>query len=169
MERTYKTEFPEFNAAELPPIPATWEDVSWKNDTCPSWATPNGFRVYVERLEPKDREDEAYTRFSLQHDERGHYTDTDNWLEITSTILAHAFSALVRQSFTAAQLDEINRRNALPEYVNACATQDFSDANMIMAEAFESIAGHEVDGNSDDDTDLWNAAWDKAREAHFSV
>lgn len=32
---TYQTEFPDFPAADMPDIPATWRDISWHNDACP--------------------------------------------------------------------------------------------------------------------------------------
>jgi hypothetical protein len=83
--------------------------------------------------------------------------------------VAIRFSSIVRAEFSHDELREINKRNKTARYVNACATQDFCDANMLMAEAFESVMGHEVDGNSDSDCDVWNQAWDIAKLSGFSV
>lgn len=33
--RTWRTEFPQFDPADMPPIPDHWEDCSWRNETCP--------------------------------------------------------------------------------------------------------------------------------------
>lgn len=64
---------------------------------------------------------------------------------------------------------EVDTRNkSYPESV--CATHDFCDANMAMFEALTDL-GHEVfndEGLSEDVTDLWNAAWTRAKEKGFS-
>ena len=90
----------------------------------------------------------------------------------TTTRLAAEFTRLVRERFTPDQLAEIDRRNATAEYrdAGACATQDFADANEIMAEAFETVTGRafDFDGDMDADAPLWNEAWDLARNAGFS-
>jgi hypothetical protein len=60
--------------------------------------------------------------------------------------------------------DEVCRRNATADYQGGCcASHDFCDANMVMAAAFEKAVGREFDFDNPADTDLWNAAWDRAR------
>jgi hypothetical protein len=176
MTRTIATEFPEFDIATLPAIPSTWTDESWHNDACPRFITPNGFTVFFDFLNPAEREFPDMTRFTcyreIESNDTGdteHGLQTDDWVEVLHHILAYEFARLVRRDL-AAELPEIIRRNATPEYSNgACATQDFCDANMIMAEAFESVMGHEVDGDSDSDCAAWNAAWDAARKSGFAA
>jgi len=169
MDRTYKTEFTEFDVSTLPAIPATWRDISWHNDACPSWRTPNGWHVFVDFANPAEREVENASRFSAIHDDLGTNFDTDSWGELLVGLVARSFASAVRHDL-ADNLAEIIRRNKTERYSHgACATQDFTDANMIMAEAFEFIAGHDVDGDSDSDCDLWNTAWDMARKSDFSI
>lgn len=33
--RSFRTEFPDFDPATMPPLPAGWDDLSWRNDACP--------------------------------------------------------------------------------------------------------------------------------------
>lgn len=82
--------------------------------------------------------------------------------------LSAAFSAIVRRDLRD-NLAEIQRRNASREYasIGACATHDFFDANVLMGGAFKFTMGRGVDIQSDEDVDLWNAAWTKARAEGF--
>ena len=93
-----------------------------------------------------------------------------------SAALARAFSAIVRETFTPEELAEINRRNATPEYAGACATHDYSDSNMLIFAAWCELAGLDEDTadvpamlESADDAARWNAAWDAARAAGFTL
>tara|TARA_R100001082_G_scaffold74178_1_gene42801 strand:+ start:180 stop:470 length:291 start_codon:yes stop_codon:yes gene_type:complete len=43
-------------------MPEGWEDVSYGNDACPSWAF-NGFQVFIEHANPKEREVPEWSRF----------------------------------------------------------------------------------------------------------
>ncbi len=87
---------------------------------------------------------------------------------MTSASLAAEFAARLRAELTPDQIAEVNRRNATPQYQNgSCASHDFCDANMPMAEAFEASTGKEVDPSSETDARLWNAAWEAARRAGF--
>jgi len=81
--------------------------------------------------------------------------------------IAREFSAMVRKEL-ANDLPEIIRRNNSPEYMGACATHDFTDSNLIMAESFESVMGREFDSSAQDSA-LWNRAWDIARVAGFRM
>jgi hypothetical protein len=81
--------------------------------------------------------------------------------------LARAFSQEVQEALSVAQFQEVLDRNAAEDNPDVCHTHDFMDANMLMSDAFVSITGHEVDGNSDEDVALWNAAWDIAKAAKF--
>lgn len=82
--------------------------------------------------------------------------------------VARAFCRHLHKEFTATQLREINRRNALPEYSFACATHDFADANEIMDAAFSEIMGFSAaDAMTDRNVTIWNRAWAAAKAARF--
>jgi len=45
-------------------IPSDWENSSWGNDACPSWRH-NGYQIFVDHPDPKEREDEDWKRFYI--------------------------------------------------------------------------------------------------------
>ena len=77
--------------------------------------------------------------------------------------IAERFALILRHWLNNDQWNEMVRRNTYDEAYQdgACASHDFCDANMAMAEAIHQITGREVD--IDSDNDLWNIAWDIAR------
>lgn len=79
--------------------------------------------------------------------------------------VAVAFMRVIERSMTAAELRECRRRNARETSPYVCHTADHYDANMFMDEALEAL-GVSTDNIGSDQarTDLWNAAWDYARE-----
>lgn len=90
--------------------------------------------------------------------------------DVTQAItLARLFSEGLKEALTYQEFSQVLDRNAHETNPGVCHTHDFIDANMIMSDAFVAMAGHEVDGNSDDDVDLWNAAWDIAKAAKFFI
>lgn len=86
--------------------------------------------------------------------------------------LARAFCAVLNQWLTDAMMKEINRRNKLKGYVQACATHDFCDPNQAMIDACVKVWGREPEfGDADPDgkdTDAINEAWNIARKAEFN-
>lgn len=80
--------------------------------------------------------------------------------------LADEFSRLVRDALTYDQVSEVLRRNTY-YLTGVCATHDFLDANIQMAEAFELVTGRESEPASDVDAALWRAAWALAKNAGF--
>ncbi len=66
-------------------------------------------------------------------------------------------------------MEEVNRLNREEYGPNVCASHDFCDANMPMAEAFESLFGREPDLISDTDFNIWAEAWDLAKAKGFWV
>lgn len=86
------------------------------------------------------------------------------------TRLSQAFTTVVRSNFTIKELREINKRNKAYEITHpgCCATHDFCDANMLMAEAFHNAFKREPDVGSEEDAQLWSAAWNDARTRKFS-
>lgn len=77
--------------------------------------------------------------------------------------IAGAFADHVHDATTEEEFSEIKRRNATEDYKFSCASHDFMDANVEMAAAFHDVMGREADVGSDEDTDLWNKAWDMAK------
>jgi hypothetical protein len=83
-------------------------------------------------------------------------------------MIAEAFAANLRRDLSPKDFAEMVRRNRTPEYAKGCcASQDFCDANMAMDEAFTEIIGRPLDFGSDDDTAVWNEAWEIARRKHI--
>lgn len=62
-------EFPDFDQATLPAIPADWTDTSWHNDAAPSFETPEGLNVYIDFADPAERESSDDDRFGLSDSE----------------------------------------------------------------------------------------------------
>lgn len=59
-------EFPDFDSATLPAIPADWVDISWHNDACPSFEVASvNVTVFVDYLDPALRETKGGKRFNV--------------------------------------------------------------------------------------------------------
>lgn len=91
-------------------------------------------------------------------------------------VVAHRFAKNLLDYMGADKLTEADRRNAHdPAYQSgACASHDFCDANVFMAQAFEDHLGlpHETlpdEGNQLVTCEEWNAAWDYARKSSFTT
>ncbi len=89
--------------------------------------------------------------------------------DTTTTKLAKEFSAILRSWLTPEQLTEINQKNETAAYTNADATHDYCDPNQAMIDAFEKVFGKEIDFQSDEDSEIINAAWALARKNKFYV
>ena len=84
------SEFPDYPKASLPDL-WDWEDVSWHNDTCPSFKR-GSFLVWVDYPDPREREDYEGYRFilcKLDADgclplENATVLETDDWAEIVA-------------------------------------------------------------------------------------
>lgn len=80
--------------------------------------------------------------------------------------IARQFCHLVRDELSkdeVAQVIERNKQN--PE--SECATHDFCDANVLMAEAFERAMDRSMRLESQVDMALVNGAWGIAKARHF--
>lgn len=79
-----ETEFPDYPKEDLPPIPETWIDVSWHNDSCPSWQI-GPYIIFIDYKDPDERESgEKATRYFVMTDrskrsDRGDILQTNNW------------------------------------------------------------------------------------------
>ena len=49
-------------------IPGEWKYTGYANDMCPSY-TFNNLKVFIDHLDPKKREDETLSRFSVTNDD----------------------------------------------------------------------------------------------------
>ena len=77
--------------------------------------------------------------------------------------LAREFAQAARDVLETHELDTIVasiESEGLRESLNP---DDFCDSNVIYADAFEKILGYEPNVSSQEDSDLWNAAFDLAR------
>lgn len=86
--------------------------------------------------------------------------------------IADAFATAIEQD-CADDLETIRARNASPAYAGCCASHDFCDANMPMADAFEAVMGRPfvpADGPvADADLTLVNEAWNIARTSRLTA
>lgn len=63
---SWRTEFPEFLASDLPAIPSDWIDSSWHNDASPSWTTPaERLQIFISESDPAARELQSGGRFNV--------------------------------------------------------------------------------------------------------
>lgn len=68
MERTYKTEFPDFDAPDDCAALAArgWRDESWHNDTCPNFTFGESAALFLDYIAPELREvPETVERFTV--------------------------------------------------------------------------------------------------------
>ncbi len=90
-------------------------------------------------------------------------------MTVSPEVLAAAFARHLRAQLNPETMEEVNRLNREEYGPNVCASHDFCDANMPMAEAFESLFGREVELNDDADLNIWAEAWDLAKAKGFWV
>ncbi|MCA1404675.1 hypothetical protein I6F26_10260 [Ensifer sp. IC3342] len=87
-----QNEFPDFDPATLPAIPAGFVDSSWHNDVCPSFLDEQRrLQVFIDYADPGEREFPESRRFRLHRlNEHLEYVDTiagsDDWSEMLDTI-----------------------------------------------------------------------------------
>lgn len=85
MQGNFREEFPDYAPDSLPPIPPTWRDQSWHNDSCPCWNTDTGLLVYVDYADVAEREhNNAFCRFMVMADPEIHnhsdlLFESDDW------------------------------------------------------------------------------------------
>lgn len=83
-------EFPDYDPADLPAIPADWLDISWHNDACPSWQIDSAtlpLFVYVDYADATRREFPEISRFSV-HWEGDCLFESDDWNAILVFVAA---------------------------------------------------------------------------------
>ncbi len=186
-----RSEFPDYPVADLPAIPAHWSDDSWHNDAAPFFTIAPMVGMFIDWPVAADRETVEQSRFTVVPlDDGQHVADArtlyhgDDWNEALSTAIAAAFVANLRDELTAEQFEAMRQKNVgIAEGI--CASHDFCDANMPMADAFETVTGYapmtvanpdpdgdrlhcsdvgtpESDAAEQADCALWNRAWNIA-------
>lgn len=89
---SYRTEFPDFDPADMPELPAGFEDRSWKNDACPSFFNLSIMRaLWIDYRDPAMREQPETKRFGLYEIDGegaringGRELETDEWPRIVA-------------------------------------------------------------------------------------
>lgn len=90
----FRTEFPDFPAADMPVIPETFTDTSWHNDVCPSLISETlKLLVFVDYSDLSKREMSEGARFTVCDRDDGDnvpFTDTllqtDDWSEVLALV-----------------------------------------------------------------------------------
>jgi len=82
------TEFPDYDTATLPAIPAGWAETSWRNDACPSFQIGDKAVVFVDYADVKQREVRSARRFnvlSIEDATLDHtLLSTDDWADVVA-------------------------------------------------------------------------------------
>lgn len=76
--------------------------------------------------------------------------------------LADAFVAVLKDWLTPGEWRQMLLRNAIHRRPGVCASHDFCDANVAMAEAWQTLTGEEPDVSDEKATRVWNQAWELA-------
>lgn len=77
--------------------------------------------------------------------------------------LAASFVALLKRELTPEEMREVATRNRAYGG-DVCASHDFVDANVVMAQAFKETTGNDVNLESQSDLKLWSDAWSAAKK-----
>ncbi len=179
----WRREFPDFPAADMPELPAFAIDSSWHNDSCPSFmiagdAIGAHVMLFVDYADKAKREFPDTERFSIRYlalaaDDCLDIYAGDDWAEClriaTAEALAWRFACDVMADLTESEWREMRITNRTVS-AGVCASHDFRDANMIMAESFEAIDGRNPVDHLDDESAvaLWNAAWSIATPRYLT-
>lgn len=84
--------------------------------------------------------------------------------------IAEEFAKQLKAEVGNANMRHIVAKNYQVDYRGCCASHDYCDSNMVMADAFEEITGREPDDNSEthpEDWSMFNEAWEIAKIQDF--
>lgn len=128
----FRIEFPDFPAADMPTIPAGFEDVSWHNNMCPSFASDAfGLEIWIDFANPAKREYEGeYPRFSVSQQRNGvEYSgpsiQADSWDEILAFV----------ESCRKTRIDELSAQIEA-ESLGQCRQDVFTYLNQMIETLF---------------------------------
>lgn len=86
---SWRTEFSDYPPADMPAVPASWVDVSWRNDSCPSFSHPASYALFVDYADRGSREFPEAARFCLYPaDDRSDApsVETESWDEMLAAL-----------------------------------------------------------------------------------
>src|SRR5262249_34363019 len=72
-----------------------------------------------------------------------------------------------RNGLDPKNLQRAAQRNRSELRQSSCASHDFCDANMAMDRAWRDLIGTEINADDEEQTALWNTAWESARLRHI--
>lgn len=135
---TYLTEFPDFDPATMPAIPAGFDDVSWHNDACPSFLNEAlGLIIFVDFADADKREFPETERFTLGRWDNGNtgndVCSSDDWGVITaaaeSEAATHAMTPVrsILAGLAALADDATRKRFLTATYVALVGYDPFDD------------------------------------------
>ena len=175
----YREEFPDFDDAEscVSLIGDGWEDVSWHNDTSPSFER-SGVVIWVDYVDPSLREfPERYDRFAVMI--RGNDALIGECATLAEAlaiarqgsveVIGERFASVLSGWLKHSQWEEMRRVNVGNVGDSVCASHDFCDANEAMSKAFMSVTGREISGDNEADCQLWNDAWSFAKRTQLTL
>ena len=152
----WQREFPDYPADQMPAIPASWSDLSWHNDACPSFLITSTLGLWVDWADPdhsdfaESRKSGDLKRFMLVRMDDGQHVDdhqmiaqSDDFEEIMREAVADQFAAGLKASMGEGRFQTMRERNVEHRDGPICASHDFLDANLTMASAFEAVLGYE--------------------------
>lgn len=185
-ETQWSRQFPGFPRATMPPIPGSWIDKSWRNDTAPSFQVCTGpmaepVEMWIDYLDPALREIIAAPRFSLYRRSCDDDLDPIYTGDDYDEAMAHAEREILACTFAKAlagalypsqwQTMRITNQTITP---GCCASHDHIDANMVMHATWMFLRGEKLiaQGRIVDftgDLDFINAAWSIARTRYLTA
>ena len=82
--------------------------------------------------------------------------------------LAKLFGEKVQEALSVAEFRAaVDANKSEGPQSGVCHTHDYCDANMLMAAAWQEFFGSEPDVSKEEDTLIWNDAWEIAKAADF--
>lgn len=181
----WPTMFPDYPVATMIPVPESWTEESWHNDTAPSFspcAGPMGemVQVWIDYEDPAAREIPEANRFSFcRRDALGELAAIyagDDYDELVRHVaieqLACNFAHRLGRMLRPDEWREMRLRNRTAG-AGICASHDFVDANMVMLDAWRATRETAIVGAGDAeqlaaDIDHVNAAWTVATRRYLT-
>lgn len=183
---TWPSLFTDYPRGTMMPIPAGWTEMSYRNETAPSFGPcvgPMGeaAQIWIDYEQPAKREVPEAERFTFcRRDPVGELTVIyagDDYGEalrhVAIEVLACDFTHRLAQQLDPAEWREMRISNRAVE-AGVCASHDFLDANMVMLAAWQATRTPAIVGNGDAtalglDLDHVNAAWSIATRAYLTA
>jgi hypothetical protein len=85
------------------------------------------------------------------------------------TEIGKEFSSILLRDLGIDVMREVIEKNSTEKYEGVCASHDYCDANVVMAEAFNKICGREIELGSEEDCFWWGEAWNYAKANSFFI